>query len=83
MIILTSIGVVIWRKVLPIAFVAGQPHNRAADLEEPRLEGYWVRPSPEVQPLEAFVEAGLLARTMDEEGGGIQLPHTVMRACFG
>jgi len=59
------------------------PHNRAADLNEPQFDGERIEMIPEIAPaLEAFAEAGLIAGTVDEEYGGVQLPHSVMRACF-
>jgi len=59
------------------------PHNRAADLNEPQFDGERIEMIPEIAPaLEAFAEAGLVAGTVDEELGGVQLPHSVMRACF-
>jgi butyryl-CoA dehydrogenase len=59
------------------------PHNRTADLNEPRFDGERVHIVPEVRPaLQAYAEAGLIAGAMDAEVGGIQLPRTVMQACF-
>lgn len=58
-------------------------HNRASDLNEPHFDGTRVHIIPEVaRALTAFSETGLLAGTMDESIGGIQLPHVVHRACF-
>ncbi|MCW8378710.1 acyl-CoA dehydrogenase [Streptomyces justiciae] len=58
-------------------------HNRTSDLNEPHFDGTRVHMIPEVrQALSAFAESGLLAGTVDEDLGGIQLPHTVHRACF-
>ncbi|MFE7423315.1 acyl-CoA dehydrogenase [Rhodococcus sp. NPDC057529] len=60
-----------------------RPHNRTSDLNEPHFDGRTVHIIPEVaQALTAFAETGLLAGTMDEDLGGIQLPHVVHRACF-
>lgn len=60
-----------------------RPHNRTSDLHEPRIDGSEVHIIPEVgQALTAFAETGLLAGTMDEAVGGIQLPHVIHRACF-
>ena len=59
------------------------PHNRAADTGEPTFDGQRVRTIPQVKAaLEAFAETGLLAATMDESVGGLQLPHTVAAAAF-
>lgn len=60
-----------------------RPHNRISDLDEPRFDGTRVHIVPEVgEALAAFADTGLLAGTMDESLGGIQLPHVVHRACF-
>jgi alkylation response protein AidB-like acyl-CoA dehydrogenase len=59
------------------------PHNRRSDAEEPRFDGERVHIIPEVKAaLAAFNQSGLLAGAMDEEVGGLQLPHVVARACF-
>ncbi|MFG1721116.1 acyl-CoA dehydrogenase [Micromonospora chalcea] len=59
------------------------PHNRAADTGEPTFDGQRVRTIPQVKAaLEAFAETGLLAATMDESVGGLQLPHVVAAAAF-
>ena len=53
------------------------PHNRKADLNEPRFEGGRVHIIPEVKPaLDAFIRAGFIAATQDAELGGMQLPVT-------
>jgi butyryl-CoA dehydrogenase len=58
-------------------------HNRRSDTEEPRFDGERVHVIPEVKTaLTAFNDSGLLAGAMDEAVGGLQLPHTVHRACF-
>ncbi|MEU4371572.1 acyl-CoA dehydrogenase [Micromonospora chersina] len=58
-------------------------HNRAADATEPSFDGQRVRTIPQVRAaLEVFAETGLLAATMDESVGGMQLPHAVAAACF-
>ncbi|MFG3582311.1 acyl-CoA dehydrogenase [Micromonospora chersina] len=58
-------------------------HNRAADATEPSFDGQRVRTIPQVKAaLEVFAETGLLAATMDESVGGMQLPHAVAAACF-
>jgi alkylation response protein AidB-like acyl-CoA dehydrogenase len=59
------------------------PHNRRGDAEEPQFDGERVHIIPEVKAaLAAFNASGLLAGSMDEEVGGLQLPHVVARACF-
>jgi len=58
-------------------------HNRKSDGEEPRFDGERVHLVPEIkQALEVFAEAGLLAGTLDEELGGLQLPTVVGNAVF-
>ncbi|MFV9429021.1 acyl-CoA dehydrogenase [Rhodococcus aetherivorans] len=60
-----------------------RPHNRTGDLNEPHFDGTEVHIIPEVrEALTAFAETGLLAGTMDNEVGGIQLPRVIHRACF-
>ena len=59
------------------------PHNRKADLNEPRFENGRVKMIPEVaEALTAFREAGFMAASQDFELGGMQLPWTVAQACF-
>jgi alkylation response protein AidB-like acyl-CoA dehydrogenase len=59
------------------------PHNRAGDLNEPRLVDGKVQLIDEVKPaLDAFAAAGLLSATMDEEHGGFNLPALIYRAAF-
>jgi butyryl-CoA dehydrogenase len=59
------------------------PHNRAADLHEPRFDGTRVEVLPEVgHALRAFADAGFLAAPMDEAAGGMQLPLSVFNACM-
>ncbi len=59
------------------------PHNRTADLNEPRYDGIQVEIIPEVgEALGAFREAGFMAASQDFELGGMQLPWTVAQACF-
>jgi alkylation response protein AidB-like acyl-CoA dehydrogenase len=59
------------------------PHNRKADLEEPRLEQGRVVLIPEVKDaLDAFAAAGFLAAHHDEALGGMQLPWVVTQACM-
>ena len=58
-------------------------HNQRNDAEEPRFDGERVHVIPEVaKALAAFNDSGLLAGAMDSSIGGLQLPHTVHRACF-
>ena len=59
------------------------PHNRKADLNEPRFNGGKVEMIPEVgEALEAFRKAGFMSASQDFELGGMQLPWTVAQACF-
>ncbi len=59
------------------------PHNRKADLNEPKLIDGEVEMIPEVKPaLDAFAEAGFFAAHADFERGGMQLPWTVAQACY-
>src|SRR6185437_12258965 len=59
------------------------PHNRKADVNEPRMVDGKVVLIPEVAAaLEVFTEAGLMAGEFDEAYGGMQLPHTVGQAVF-
>ncbi|MCR9219666.1 MAG: acyl-CoA dehydrogenase [Alphaproteobacteria bacterium] len=59
------------------------PHNRKADLNEPKLVDGRVEIIPEVkQALDAFAEAGFFAAHADFERGGMQLPWTVAQACY-
>ena len=54
------------------------PHNRAADVAEPRLEDGQVRLLPDVKlALDAYADAGFGALLADEADGGLQLPYTV------
>ena len=59
------------------------PHNRAADLDEPRFDGERVHMIPEVaEALKVFAGTGITGAAMDEAVGGMQLPQTVAQACF-
>jgi alkylation response protein AidB-like acyl-CoA dehydrogenase len=59
------------------------PHNRKADLNEPRWDGQTVTMIPEVkQACDAFAQAGFLAAHHDAELGGMQLPWCVTQACM-
>ncbi|MGW5666986.1 acyl-CoA dehydrogenase [Micromonospora sp. NPDC003776] len=58
-------------------------HNKAADATEPTFDGRRVHTIPQVKAaLDGFAQTGLLAATMDESVGGMQLPHAVAAACF-
>ncbi|BBK41750.1 acyl-CoA dehydrogenase [Allostella vacuolata] len=60
------------------------PHNRKADLEEPRLENGRVAIVPEAKAaLDAFAAAGFFAMEAPLDDGGMALPHLVAQACFG
>lgn len=57
------------------------PHNRAADEHEPHVVDGKVVLVPEVAAaLKVFGEAGLVAGTLPEELGGLQLPQVVSKA---
>ena len=59
------------------------PHNRKADLNEPRFDGVRVEIIPEVgEALDAFREAGFMSAAQDFELGGMQLPWTLAQACY-
>ena len=59
------------------------PHNRAADLAEPRFDGTTVELLPEVgKALQAFADAGFPAAPLDARVGGMQLPSSVFGACM-
>ncbi|WP_319459292.1 acyl-CoA dehydrogenase [Micromonospora sp. RTP1Z1] len=58
-------------------------HNRAADAAEPTFDGRRVHTIPQVKAaLDVFAQTGLLAASLDESVGGMQLPHVVSAACF-
>ena len=58
-----------------------QPHNRSADLDEPRYQDGKVSVHAPIRAaLAAFHAAGLGAAANDYELGGMQLPYTVERA---
>ncbi|WP_148572501.1 acyl-CoA dehydrogenase [Nocardioides caldifontis] len=66
-----------------IATTRFAPHNRAADLAEPRFDGTRVELLPEVgDALRAFAEAGFPAAPLDQGVGGLQLPSSVFGACM-
>ncbi|HWA13496.1 MAG TPA: acyl-CoA dehydrogenase [Burkholderiales bacterium] len=59
------------------------PHNRKADLSEPRFVDGRVEMIPEVaEALRAFCDAGFMAAAREAELGGMQLPWVVAQACF-
>lgn len=59
------------------------PHNRKADLNEPRFVDGKVEIIPEVaEALRAYCDAGFMAAAADADLGGMQLPWTVAQACF-
>jgi butyryl-CoA dehydrogenase len=58
-----------------LAADAFAPHNRAADIDEPRLEdGRVVVPPGIEEALSAYAEAGFFGLTQPEELGGMRLP---------
>ncbi|MFG2058122.1 acyl-CoA dehydrogenase [Micromonospora sp. NPDC048930] len=58
-------------------------HNKAADASEPTFDGRRVHTIPQVKAaLDVFAQTGLLAASLDESIGGMQLPHAVAAACF-
>jgi alkylation response protein AidB-like acyl-CoA dehydrogenase len=59
------------------------PHNKRADAEEPTFDGERVHLIPEVRKaLDVLAQTGLIGSSMDDEVGGMQLPHLVSTACF-
>ncbi|UNT00039.1 acyl-CoA dehydrogenase [Streptomyces tubbatahanensis] len=59
------------------------PHNKRNDREEPWFDGERVHTHEDVaDALAVFAGTGLLAAAMDEEHGGMGLPHVVSTACF-
>ena len=58
-------------------------HYRKSDTEEPEFDGEKVRLIPEIEAaLQKFARADLMGLTIDEEHGGLQLPHVVASACM-
>jgi len=58
-------------------------HNSLSDQHEPEFVDGRVRLIPEIATaLRAFGDSGMLAGSMDEEVGGVQLPHVVQSAAF-
>ncbi|PKM16905.1 MAG: acyl-CoA dehydrogenase [Gammaproteobacteria bacterium HGW-Gammaproteobacteria-2] len=67
-----------------LALTQFQPHNREADLNEPRVRDGKVHLLPAVaKALAAYREAGFFAAGADETDGGMQLPYTIALACDG
>src|SRR5262249_40838223 len=59
------------------------PHNRSNDVHELAVVDGEVRVNPDIKKgLDVFNSSGLLAATLDEELGGLQLPETVAGACW-
>lgn len=59
------------------------PHNKRNDQEEPWFDGERVHTHGDVaEALKVFADSGLLAAAMDEDSGGMGLPHAVTTACF-
>ncbi len=59
------------------------PHNRTSDANEPVFDGERVHLIPEIgAALAVFRDAGLLAGTLDESIGGLQLPTVIGNAVF-
>jgi alkylation response protein AidB-like acyl-CoA dehydrogenase len=57
------------------------PHNKLSDANEPTFEGAQVRVIPEVKAaLDVYSRTGFIGATMDEDLGGMQLPHVVAAA---
>jgi butyryl-CoA dehydrogenase len=57
-------------------------HNRLADENEPLFDDGQVKLIPEIGvALQALANAGFLAGTVDEDFGGMQLPHVIGSAC--
>ena len=66
-----------------IATTRFAPHNRAADLQEPRFDGETVHLVPEVaDALRAFADAGFVGAPLDASVDGGQLPGSVFNACM-
>ncbi|KRE93514.1 acyl-CoA dehydrogenase [Nocardioides sp. Soil774] len=58
-------------------------HYRKSDTEEPVFDGEKVRLIPEIEAaLQKFARADLMGLTIDEEHGGLQVPHVVAAACM-
>ncbi|MHA0036272.1 acyl-CoA dehydrogenase [Deinococcus sp. PESE-13] len=75
----------VYQDVLNVAYNVAEKyfanHARAADVNEPHIEGGKVKLVPEAQQaVEAFRDAGFFSAHHDEELGGLQLPWVVMQA---
>ena len=58
-------------------------HYRKSDTEEPVFDGEKVRLIPEIEAaLQKLAKADLMGLTVDEEHGGLQVPHVVASACM-
>jgi alkylation response protein AidB-like acyl-CoA dehydrogenase len=58
-------------------------HNALSDQHEPEFESGRVRLIPEIAAaLRAFADSGMIAGSMDEDVGGVQLPQVVQSAAF-
>ena len=57
------------------------PHNKLNDANEPTFDGDRVHVIPEVKAaLDVYSRSGFIGATMDEDLGGMQLPHVVSAA---
>ena len=57
-------------------------HAATVDQAEPQFDGQTVSIIPEVKTaLDAYVSAGLMGATLDEQLGGLQLPMTIGQSC--
>ena len=57
-------------------------HAATVDQTEPQFDGQAVSIIPEVKTaLDAYVDAGLMGATFDEQLGGLQLPMTIGQSC--
>lgn len=58
-----------------------EPHAAKLDQEDPELVDGKIELIPEVkEAVDAFVQAGFVAMSFDEEVGGLQLPYTIAQA---
>ncbi|HWD96169.1 MAG TPA: acyl-CoA dehydrogenase [Acidimicrobiales bacterium] len=59
------------------------PHNAKNDQHEPIFVDARVRLNPEIEvALQSFAHSGMLAGSMDESVGGVQLPRVIQSAAF-
>jgi butyryl-CoA dehydrogenase len=57
------------------------PHNKLSDAHEPTFDGQRVNLIPEVKAaLDVYAQAGFNGATIDDDLGGMQLPHVVASA---